>query len=813
MKKYLFFIFFSMYIFVFGYEANIGVFDVWYGQYSGYQTIPGDNFAYKYRFEDCRIDGINPKDYGTITIPISFLDWYHYGWELHQYNIYEISKYACKNNNFLTGLILSDGLRTINSQAFYQCMNLSKVTFNGNVTNLRENAFYNCTNLTEVIFLGQNPPPNILNSGVLDFAKKVRFRKEYNDNYISVIPNGISYGYVLEKDSEWLNVEGQIFLHSSSNWQGDYEESIDGEGSMRSGKISHSQESWIETTIKGPARISFYWKSSTEEYHNEVFDYAFLSVNGEKKGNLNNFELHGISIGGKKEWEKVVYDVLESGDCKIRWTYVKDEVDECDVGQDCVWVDNISISPLVNFSFSLNGGLGSAPKTLSSFANSEIILPSNEGFTNPKHTFVGWSDGKTIYPGKSTYIVGVSNVVFTAQWEENKLDAPIILCDQELNDGVLLSKSTEISMISENNSRIFYTLDGSIPSESSALYISPFVVDGLFVNIRAIAIKDDFFDSPIANLNFKRMPSDVSEVINLPGKIVVTNSVNPWICVYGDVAHDGVAALRSAQIDDGEKSEIEFLVLGEGTISYWWKASTEMIRGRKYDYVSFQVDGVEKSWLGGEQNWSNETFSVVGEGVHSLKWVYQKNDNQASQGEDAVWLDDIVWTSSVPFPNILDDKELISVFSGTVDEIRLKLKLKSMTEYQKFINWIEYNGIKQEDMKHSPNAWFSYALDSVDLVKQKNSLSNNDIKINDFSTYNGSNNSYNLVFGVDGVHIGGNAQIDDVFNIVGAENLCELGLLQDTIDKQFINTNDGFIKAIVTPKNDPSTFFFRVLFK
>jgi len=86
---------------------------------------------------------------------------------------------------------------------------------------------------------------------------------------------------------------------------------------------------------------------------------------------------------------------------------------------------------------------------------------------------------------------------------------------------------------------------------------------------------------------------------------------------------------------------VSVVVYGAGEVSFWWKTSSEMLRNRKYDYVSFTVDGAERSWLGGETGWTNETFAVEGAGAHTLSWAYIKNENGASAGEDGAWLGEV----------------------------------------------------------------------------------------------------------------------------------------------------------------------------
>ena len=112
-----------------------------------------------------------------------------------------------------------------------------------------------------------------------------------------------------------------------------------------------------------------------------------------------------------------------------------------------------------------------------------------------------------------------------------------------------------------------------------------------------------------------------------------------------EVSHDGVASLRSGEIGDNEVSSLEAEVTGPGRIGFWWKVSSEAFRQLPIDYVSFKIDGIEQAWIGGEVDWTNVAFNVVGNGTHTLSWEYHK-DSEGSAGEDRAGLDEVVWMPS-----------------------------------------------------------------------------------------------------------------------------------------------------------------------
>ena len=297
--------------------------------------------------------------------------------------------------------------------------------------------------------------------------------------------------------------------------------------------------------------------------------------------------------------------------------------------------------------FALDGGEGEIPITIKDVPNATVTLPNGDGLHKAKHTFIGWNDGTQTYEAGAEYVVTDTSIEFTAVWTANTLDAPVITSADVANGGMIETESATIEIATEDGTAIYYTIDGTEPTTNSALYAAPITADGMYVTIKAFAVKDDCFDSAVAEFSFTRKPYSVAECLNAGGKTVSTGGVDAkWERVLGGSAHDGVAALRSGAIGEGETSTVEMTVEGTGQIAFWWKVSSERetVRPQRYDYVSFLIDGTEQKWLGGEKDWTNEVFAVSGEGAHTLKWVYQKNENGLTQGDDCAWLDEVKWT-------------------------------------------------------------------------------------------------------------------------------------------------------------------------
>ena len=116
-------------------------------------------------------------------------------------------------------------------------------------------------------------------------------------------------------NSDWL---GQDTIHY---YEGD---------AARSGDVNDSQESFMELTVTGEGRVSFYWKVSSEE----SYDYLKVYVDGvEKMDNLS----------GEEDWGQYVCSLIGSGTHTIRWVYAKDNSGS--EGDDCGWVDMVVFTP------------------------------------------------------------------------------------------------------------------------------------------------------------------------------------------------------------------------------------------------------------------------------------------------------------------------------------------------------------------------------------------------------------------------------------------------------------------------------------
>jgi hypothetical protein len=148
---------------------------------------------------------------------------------------------------------------------------------------------------------------------------------------------------------------------------------------------------------------------------------------------------------------------------------------------------------------------------------------------------------------------------------------------------------------------------------------------------------------------------------------------------FGELAitHDGDAAAQTPALTDNQSCLLQTAVYGPGTLSFWWKVSSE----EGFDILSFWDDGGRsRADISGEVDWLQETFAL-GPGYHRLNWGYAK-DPSVSAGMDAGWVDQVVYTPGPP--SILQQPEAKTVWYGTNVELGVIASAEPPVKYQWF---------------------------------------------------------------------------------------------------------------------------------
>ena len=160
-----------------------------------------------------------------------------------------------------------------------------------------------------------------------------------------------------------------------------------------------------------------------------------------------------------------------------------------------------------------------------------------------------------------------------------------------------------------NYSAVVTNVSGAVTSAVAALAVTVFVPGG----VRSLA-----------------------EAVDAPGLTWTTNGSPAWF-VQTNVTHDGADAAQSGAIADGGATTMQTTVIGPGTLSFWWKVSSE----KKKDTLSFLLGGKPSASISAEVDWQRLAFSVPS-GTQALQWTYVKNSSK-SAGLDRGWVDQVIF--------------------------------------------------------------------------------------------------------------------------------------------------------------------------
>ena len=214
-------------------------------------------------------------------------------------------------------------------------------------------------------------------------------------------------------------------------------------------------------------------------------------------------------------------------------------------------------------------------------------------------------------------------------------------------DGTSFSGSARRVAITcaETGASIRYTLDGSEPTATSMLYTKSFNVFDT-TTIKAKAFKDGMLPSPTAISRVSRLRT-LAEAIGQSLWTVTTDGDAAWT-VDEDVTKDGFCSVRSGSIGDNESSELITTVEGAGTLTFWWRASCEDDPDvDSWDYLAVYVDNLDVEHIDGDSGWKQCTIKVRGEGAHTIRWVFTKDDIDDEVFEDCAWVDKVSWSPMV----------------------------------------------------------------------------------------------------------------------------------------------------------------------
>lgn len=125
------------------------------------------------------------------------------------------------------------------------------------------------------------------------------------------------------------------------------------------------------------------------------------------------------------------------------------------------------------------------------------------------------------------------------------------------------------------------------------------------------------------------------------------------------IKHGQAAAIQSQPTYDSSASAIDNTVTGPGTLSFWWRVSSET----NYDLLQFSINGEVQATISGNTGWRYCKFRVPA-GTAGLDWMYSK-DGDTAWGLDCGWISGVVFTPD-PAPSIRIVPHEQTVYEGSV---------------------------------------------------------------------------------------------------------------------------------------------------
>jgi len=321
-------------------------------------------------------------------------------------------------------------------------------------------------------------------------------------------------------------------------------------------EVLRSGSSWSITFTDGPGEISFWWKVSSEQYH----DYLKVYLDGEL--------LDGLS--GEMDWRQKIV-TFGAGSHTVKWAYVKDSSGS--VGSDCGWVDAVHRTTLAEsldceLAFT-TGGSGS----IGWFGQS-----SSKGYAGNAASSGPISHGQSTW--MQTTVSGPVELSF--DWKVSSAYGDYLsvsvdghecgkICGVAHSNPSYINWTTKKLQIGPGDHVVKwnYTKDSSVTAGADCGW-----VDHITVGIPLESAIDTTYNVISPDWTYQRWYGQ-SEVG----------------CFGGDSA-------RSCPLDDGGDSWMLMHVEGPYEVVFWWKVSSE----KDKDRLLFVVDGIPVKEISGEKD-------------------------------------------------------------------------------------------------------------------------------------------------------------------------------------------------------------------
>ncbi|MGV3774935.1 MAG: immunoglobulin domain-containing protein [Verrucomicrobiales bacterium] len=172
--------------------------------------------------------------------------------------------------------------------------------------------------------------PDVAGSSITNSATVYRFESDANtqNNTATSVLQPTFAATLLYADG--VDNSGLLWRSRGSAatiWQLQTNVTHDGVDALKSGAITHGQVTYLETAIRGPGTLKFWWKVSSETNGDRFYFYT------------NGFAMANIT--GTQDWQQFTYNV-PAAYVTLIWGYVKDA--NISAGSDIAWLDQVEFT-------------------------------------------------------------------------------------------------------------------------------------------------------------------------------------------------------------------------------------------------------------------------------------------------------------------------------------------------------------------------------------------------------------------------------------------------------------------------------------
>ena len=357
----------------------------------------------------------------------------------------------------------------------------------------------------------------------------------------------------------------------SAAWFVQTDIAYDSSDALQSGSLLHGQSSCFEAELSGTRKISFYWKVDSQENG----DYLKFYIDTDASDGADNYT-EMASISGDVNWARTDYLIHNSASYLLKWCYEKDSsiTNSLDAG----WVDEVIVSVPMSIADALD-------ITGPSFSRAEQAAPF----------------GSQIWFGQSAVTNNNGDALQSGEIKNNKESC----FETEVTGTQRIQFYWKVDSQSNSDFLNFYVGSGfnsvkikSISGDVDWSYVDYVSEDasGSSYPLRWCYKKDSngsagrdkaWIDELVISA-----PIDRADALDISGQSIVDSGTGnaPW---FGqtEITNDGVDALQSGSVADGEKSCFETSIMGPKKVSFYWKIDTDLPSSTLAFYINNKRSG------------------------------------------------------------------------------------------------------------------------------------------------------------------------------------------------------------------------------